>query len=226
VKPVIVKAKGRKKQKPRDISVMQRELLDFQEAKYIEYARRHTDARGLFAEIENVTAAALGCSRSTVSRILKRCAAKKKVRITSAAHYDKASGKQTLNVIWPYSEPYASVNTDQPFDKTGTSEKEAGEAKPCSSENAHTTVCNSSSDCVSGVGCNSSGVEHSSVNTDFPRPTRPTQPTPLTLTRNVPALLREEQTELGFWESTKNIAKADGCRQKIAELQSELDGAS
>jgi hypothetical protein len=92
---------------------MQREFMDFQEVKYIEHAQKHANARGLFAELENVTAAALGCSRSTVSRILKRCAGKKNVHIITPAHYDKATGKQTLNIIWPHSEPCASVNTDE-----------------------------------------------------------------------------------------------------------------
>jgi hypothetical protein len=209
VKPVIVKAKGRKKQNSRDLSAMQRELLEFQEAKYIEHAQKHADARGLFAELENVTGAALGCSRSTVSRILKRCADKKKVRIVSPAHYDKKTGKQTLNIIQMPLKPCASVTTDQVVEDIGTKEKEVEQGNPCSSENAHTTVCNSSSDCVSDIGCSSRSHEVSRVNT-------------VSKPKNIPALVREERTELGFWESSKNTAKAEACRKRIAELETEL----
>ncbi len=217
--PVAKLILGKKpRKKPRNVPVMRQDFQDFKEARYIEHARKHADTRGLFAELEGVTAAALGCSRSTVSRILERCAGNKKVRIVSSAHYDKKTGKQTLNIVWPYSEPCAIVNTDQVVEKSGTNGKDAGEGKPCAVLNAHTTVCNSSSDCVSDIGCSSSSHEVSRVNTDFPSSTRPVKP------KNIPALLREERTELGFWESSKNIAKAEACRKRIAELEAELQG--
>jgi hypothetical protein len=207
------------------------------------HAREYTDSNGNFSWGESKTGEFFGLSKDTIGKYYDELAKSLDFEVIQSGR-DPKTGKNLLKIVRPRRGPRPRPAPADQADQNPRSQISV-ESSPTNDESSPTSTVEEKTTLTGNphyIGSSTEYVETDikgsiymstvvSTITDkrgFPdSPPVPAQPTPPAKPkRNLVALLQEEQAELGFWESTKNIAKADGCRQKITELQSELDAAS